>query len=456
MPSPAPLSSSPPRWWPNFRLRTLLILLGIVAIGLAYVANLRQRVLHQRRIVAIIGQAGSTVGYDYEYGLGDTLDYEITLDLDQHTDRRELKDGSIERTITTSQGEQFIHINRPPGPKFLRQFLGDDVFARVESVEPSWSLADPYRTKTYDPRILLELPDLKVLLLSGSIINDESLRIVAQIPQLRVLSLADVKPGSVTRQGLEELAAAKNLESLALNGDWTTNEVVTGIRPLRNLKSLFVSSAPHLSSGVFTNVAEMPELCDLQIYRAPQLSDEGAENLARLRKLRVFIAVQSELTDVTLSHLAKLPNMELLDVANSDVSDAGMQHVAELSSLRILNVSLTNVSDAGLRELARLPRLTNLRLANTAITDAGAQTLTSMALLDNLDVNDTEIGDEGALLIGSSREFERLTFGNRVSQRTATQIQRGWRAPSNLIHFSKPEQDDQSSASVDAADNDDD
>lgn len=448
MESPLP----PRRWWPNFRLRTLLILLGIAAIGLAYLGNLRQRVLHQRRIVAIIEQAGSTVGYDYEYGLGDTLDYEITLDLDQHTDRRELKDGSIERTITTSQGEQFIHINRPPGPKFLRRFLGDDVFARVESVEPSWSLAEPSRTPTYDPRILLELPDLKVLLLSGPMVNDESLRIVAQIPQLRVLSLDGAEAGSVTRQGLEELAAAKNLESLALNGDWLTDELVTGIRPLRNLKALYVGSAPHLSSGIFANVAEMPELCELKIHTAPQLGDAGAESLARLSKLRVFIAVQTALSDVTLSHLAKLPNVELLDVSHSQVSDAGMQHVAELSSLRSLNVSFTNVSDASLPALTQLPRLTNLRLSNTAITDVGAQTLASMSLLEQLDLTDTEISDEGALLIGSSREYERLTFGNRVSQRTAAKIQRGWRASSRLVHFSKPEQEQQSSASADATD----
>lgn len=424
-------SPLPPRhWWPNFRLRTLLILLGIMAIGLAYLGNLRQRVLHQRRIVAKIEAAGGEVGYNYEYGLGDTLDYFITLDLDRHTDHRELKDGSVESTITTSRGEQFIHVNTPPGPKFLRRFLGDDVFARVESVEPS-------RTPTYDPRILLELPDLKVLLLSGSIINDESLCIVAQIPQLRVLSLADVKPGSVTRQGLEQLAAAKNLESLGLSGDWITDELVTGIRPLRNLKTLYVGSAPHLSSGIFANVAEMPELCDLQIYRAPQLSDEGAENLARLGKLRVFIAAQTELSDATLIHLTKLPNVELLNVSHSQVSDAGMQQIATLSSLRILSASFTNISDASLPAVAQLPRLTQLRLNNTAITDAGAQTLASMTLLEQLELIDTEIGDEGALLLGSSREYERLTFGQHVSKQTVKKIRSGWRLPHNLHHMRK-------------------
>lgn len=443
---------SPRRWWPNFRLRTLLILLGIAAIGLAYLGNLRQRVLHQRRIVATLGAAYYEVGYDYEHGLGDSLDYEITFDVDRTYSSRELPDGRTERTITTSDGEWFIHVDRPPGPKLLSGFLGDDVFAHVESVASSWE-ARSNESKTFDPRILLELPELKVVLLHGSMVNDETLRVVAQIPKLRVLHLIASENSAATGRGLEELAAAKHLESLALEGDWITNETITGIRPLRSLKSLHVRYAPHLSANMFASVAEMRQLRELQFSRVPQLSDEGAEHLARLPNLRVFIAGGTSLSDATLTHVAKLPNLELLDVSHSQVSDAGMQHLMGQQKLLKLNASYTNVSDASLPVFARFPRLKILGLSNTAITDAGAPIIASMPQLESLDLIDTEIGDEGAFLIGSSHEYRYLAFGQRVSRKTVDQLRKRGNLPYWLYHNSPSQESKETSDAGDESDN---
>src|SRR5947209_6373548 len=114
------------RRWLRFSLRTLLLLVLILGVGLGWLGNVIIRVRHQRQIVAGIGAAGGQVAYDYRRYLG--------LIGDHH------------------------NYSPPPGPKFINVLFGNDVFAYVDGVY----ISGP-RVTDADLLCLAELPRLQEL-----------------------------------------------------------------------------------------------------------------------------------------------------------------------------------------------------------------------------------------------------------------------------------------------------
>jgi hypothetical protein len=63
------------RGLPRFALRSLLVVVTLLAIALACLGNLWHRVKQQRLIVARIEAAGGVASYDYEFLTDGNLDY---------------------------------------------------------------------------------------------------------------------------------------------------------------------------------------------------------------------------------------------------------------------------------------------------------------------------------------------------------------------------------------------
>src|SRR5262245_6903365 len=143
--------SAPPfkrRWVPRFGLRTLLILVTLFGAGFGYLGHLYRRVHHQRQIVAKIQEVGGEVRYGWQiFGKSDTG-----------------------------------RMPKPPGPALLRWIFGDDVFAYVELVDFN-RFSHP--TEPLNPKVLDELPRLRSVMLVGPQVNDEWLKCVSNIRQLK-------------------------------------------------------------------------------------------------------------------------------------------------------------------------------------------------------------------------------------------------------------------------------
>jgi len=83
-----PNPSKPRRRWFQFSLRTLLVLLTVLCVWLGVTVN---RARKQREAVAAIEALGGYVRYEYQYGSG----------------------------------------QEPPGPKWLRELIGEEYFVSV-------------------------------------------------------------------------------------------------------------------------------------------------------------------------------------------------------------------------------------------------------------------------------------------------------------------------------------
>jgi Leucine rich repeat len=172
------------RRWFQFSLRTLMIFTVICAIGAGRLGQRIEQKRKERAAVEAIAKLGGNVEYDYETVKGAT----------------------------------------PPGLKFLRDWLGENFFTEVATVQIhahdtglDWlipikevTLKDSHFTETGLAR-LKSLPGLRSLSLSGNRITDKELARLNGLAKLKSLSLAGADIGDA---GLAKLKSLSELESL--------------------------------------------------------------------------------------------------------------------------------------------------------------------------------------------------------------------------------------------------
>jgi len=152
----------PKRRWYQFRLRTLLLLVVLVSVGMSWFTVKLHRARRQRAAVQGILGSGGSVLYDYDY----------------------VDDGRV-----TLGGQ-------PPGPAWLRETLGVDFFCDVKTV---LLLSDA------GAEHLEGLTSVEWVVLDGPGVTDAVLDRLKGASRLRHLILVDT---SVTDEGVKELREA--------------------------------------------------------------------------------------------------------------------------------------------------------------------------------------------------------------------------------------------------------
>jgi len=275
-----------------------------------------------------------------------------------------------------------------------------------------------------DPQILLELPQLQGAVPSGSQVNDDWLRCLAQVPQLRVLNLSGGTQGTATAQGLAELRSVKQLESLSLMGEWLHDETVAGVSDLKQLRSFSCGLAPNVTSAIFSSLQELTDLRELVILRAKQVDGHGTEHLQRLQNLRALWLFETSISDATLAHLSELTQLQWLDVYGTSVGDLGMESLATLTNLKRLNLDRTSVGDAGLEPLSRLPKLRVVRLGGTNVTDTGLPAIARMTQLESLHLCPVSITDDGLVHLRTLTNLKQLDVGPYITKEAANELRK--------------------------------
>lgn len=264
----------------RFSLRTLLIAVTVVAAVLGWKVNAVQ---NRRRTVAEIEKDKRCyVCYDY---------------LDPATE--------------------------PPGPQWMRRFLGDDFFSDVKEVT---IFSDKLPT-------------------NGQHDIDALVHHIATLSNLKTLQ---IDSGNLTDGQLEIITRLSKLQDLEV----TSTRISTGIAHACRLKHLTV----------------------LRLYES-HTTDSDLSQLALVRQLEVLTLESNEITDSGLSHLAVLTNLKDLQLLSDKITNSGLPVIAALPKLRYLNLWNAQITDAGLAHLKRLAHLEIIELHNTGVTQAGADDL---------------------------------------------------------------------------------
>lgn len=254
----------------RFNLRALLVAVTVLAVWLGLHVH---RTRMQEQSVRQIRDHGGWVAYDYQIPNGD-----------------------------------FDANSVSPIPSWLRQRLGYDFFHSVAEV--SFHIrrnADGALTVSRNPEVLplptllSGVPSTQCLRLWGTQVNDENLKAVAKLSNLKSLVIVDGE--NVSDAGTVHL---KNLDQL----DWL---VITGSRITDESISVF---------------AELPRLRVLNLA-ASKLTNSGVSRLSSSEKLKnLFLHGTddraNEVDDNGIMALKSLPNLQFLGVKNTQVTDDGI------------------------------------------------------------------------------------------------------------------------------------
>ena len=182
--------------------------------------------------------------------------------------------------------------------------------------------------------MLANLPNLESLLLTFPDLDDDTLKILAQLPKLRELTF--MSAGDVTTSGLNLLNRLTDLEGLH----------ISDIRP----------------DGVTLDLSNLKKLQRLRLSMRHEVD----------KTRKSYEVTYDTLRDSDLACLSGLTELEDLSLVGSGLTDAGLAHLAPLTKLRYLQFSGgPNVTDAGLCHLARLRRLDSLTISDCRITEQG-------------------------------------------------------------------------------------
>lgn len=276
----------------RYSLATLLLAVAVMALLLAPIVN---RVHRQERTIAAIEKLGGEIGYAHE--------------------------------------RQFPN-NQSPGPRWLREWLGDDYFREVVIVD-----------------------------LQGKAATDELVEQIADFRSLGQLNLVETR---ITDRALPHLAKLKQLKALSIGFNPITNGGLAHLSQLNQLVYLDLSVTSIDDDGLSV-LNRFPQLYQVHLY-GTAITDRGAETLSRIQTVGE------------------------LDVANTRITDAGLGHLANLSRLTRLRLDQMitgqgqelRITDAGLLHVAHMPKLADLGLVNLAITDQGLSHLQSSSTLERV------------------------------------------------------------------------
>ncbi len=117
---------------------------------------------------------------------------------------------------------------------------------------------------------------------------------------------------------------------------------------------------------------------------------EGKLTKTYLEKVtRLILNGTKKVTDEGLEEVAKLKQLKGLYLEGTEITDAGLKEVAKLKQLNFLALNLTLITDAGLKEVAKLKQLRFVNLKDTKVTKAGVDQLIKVLPKCNITHNAT-------------------------------------------------------------------
>jgi hypothetical protein len=235
------------RRWFQFGFGTLLLVVTLCAIWFARIAYLARQ---QRDAIRLIESLGGSVAFDHNYE----------------------------------------EASEPPWPQWLRVWLGEEYFRRVNGVA-----------------------------LVSEDFTDEGLATLASLGDLKVLRFHSSK---ITDGGIAKLRGCKGLESLEVRWAGMTDGGMAHIGSLKNLKELRLENTRVTDEGL-RYLTELPQLFELMIGNyAPHAADELPEEVQQGR-------YSAPITDVGLEAIAKIPILTSLSLTWCRETSAGLARFSE-------------------------------------------------------------------------------------------------------------------------------
>ena len=391
---------------PRWSLRTLLVVVGLVAAGCGWFAKARNRAAIQDQLIPIRGGYGVPLVFVERTG-PKWLDL---LGVDRYRRRIVLASGWQLDFAEPGDEQRFLQLARLTDVLHVTGF-------RVGELTPTTAkaLASMQHLETLDitldrltPEFAAALSDLRQLRYlsisqNRNTADDDYLRLseecLAAIGTIADLETLDLSTVPLRGASLACLAGLKNLKSLRVNfwqGDWNGS----GIRK-------------PVMDDCFRAIATLTQLEWLSLENL-KVSNATLATLASLTNLKTLTLDLVTSDRPTLSHLPALPRLEALDLSQSNIDDDDLRRLAVLPHLK--SISLGNgfsrgsqrLTPAGIAELAAVESLEEVELEGDNESAAGIEALLAVKRLKRLHLggNPSVWGDhKGTLTLDDGKEL---------------------------------------------------
>jgi len=407
------------RHWFRFSLRTLLIFMALLSIGLALIVRPIHRMVERQHAVVRLQEAGVSVS---------------------------CQSGGIQTIL----GDFSL--------TWLGEHFGDVSFFNVELI------ALPPEVDHSLIRLLALFPETQGLMVTTAEFSDADLKYI--LP-MRDLEMVDFIGAPITDEGVAQLAKLKKINYVSLIASDVTNEALDVIAQLPNLADLNLGTTRATKEGMQKFIERRPKVEiswspisneDLPIMR--NLMRHGAiayagidgfsdadlpimQNLMRHELMAyagtdgfskvtssgkkwthilggkvtsnntvMFMGLQGDWNggDADLAQIARLSNVNMLAVYEDQIDATGWQQFAKIPQVRVLSVDKSQVTSAQLASLACASKLESLFL-NTLPNPIDLSFLAKMPQLNQLNVDKTQLKASRLAPMTNLAKLEVLTLG---------------------------------------------
>lgn len=269
-----------------------------------------------------------------------------------------------------------------------------------------------------DFRHLKSLPDLKVLWVTGFLIDDyatviaeltslEELRIYVRgqmdehdlmalkgLAHLKTLHLGvgfDTYSPSDDQLGASVIGLFPRLEELSLNNASVSDNSINAASRITNLKCLRLSGGDGVSKNGYQPLERLRNLETLQFYM-PR-SDDAVGYLESLSDLQELEGLP-DITDTGMLTVGRMQSLKRLhNVSSGEITDQSWSHLGELSELESLELHSPKINGSGISEMRPLKKLKRLNLRHTEFHAKNINSLLKFRALESLDLGCTKVED---------------------------------------------------------------
>ncbi len=289
------------RWQFQFSIRSLLLLVVVVALPCSWFATEMKRARCQDEAAREIGRLDGWVAYFYD-------------------------------------ANDPWSVLQAPAPNWLSGLLGNDFFGDVVYANMRGIGGEITRLQAF--------PRLKTLCLSrGSVVDAD----IASMTRLSSLRHLDLSHSTVTDASLEPLKSLAQIRDLDLWYIRMTDERLKNVGSLTQLTRLNLD----VTGIIDDDLEHLKRLTHLQELRVggTRITDRGLKQIATLPHLQRLNLAFTDISDAGVEDLMALNELRELNLAGTYVSDKGLEALAGFKGLRKLSLDPIRISDEAMKKL---------------------------------------------------------------------------------------------------------
>jgi hypothetical protein len=265
----------------------------------------------------------------------------------------------------------------------------------------SLDLSSLWLTDSCFVEICQNLPHLNSLVIKATRVTDESFHHISKLTSLVLLDCSFV---TLSSQSLWALAHLSHLMTLYLNtNSEVNNEVAPYIADLTDLRDLSLANTES-DTVTLSCLAKLVNLEKLDLNRT-LVHDEGIAHLRCLTKLKTLSMAYCRISDMSLVTIGSMTSLENLKIAFcNETTDHGIGALSGLTHLTSLDIGSPLITKAVVGTLTKLHALRALTLWETGVRDPSA--LDPLSRLEYLSPIDQRMSvTDGTYLFKEEEEF---------------------------------------------------